>query len=147
MKKKEFIYHNTDGKMAKEKLMLMFNENGYVRIDEADYTALYKNIEEFYHWALQGKKIYKEWMKVFQTDENAINAFLKMLRQANTIEDFINETTEIYKISNVSAEALANLSLSEFTELTVGVIQLRFKYYSLAVEQLGALIQHKKTLQ
>ena len=62
MKKKEIIYHNTDGKMAKEKLMLMFNENGHVRIDEADYTALYKNIEEFYHWALQGKKIYKEWM-------------------------------------------------------------------------------------
>ena len=52
MKKKEIIYHNTDGKMAKEKLMLMFNENGHVRIDEADYTALYKNIEEFYHWAL-----------------------------------------------------------------------------------------------
>ena len=96
MKKKEFIYHNTDGKMAKEKLMLMFNENGHVRIDEADYTALYKNIEEFYHWALQGKKIYKEWMKVFQTDENAINALLQMLRQANTIEDFINETTDIY---------------------------------------------------
>ena len=34
-------------------------------------------------------------MKVFQTDENAINALLQMLRQANTIEDFINETTEI----------------------------------------------------
>ena len=95
MKKKEFIYHNTDGKMAKEKLMLMFNENGHVRIDEADYTALYKNIEEFYHWALQGKKIYKEWMKVFQTDENAINAILQMLRQENTNEDFINETKEI----------------------------------------------------
>ena len=45
MKKKEFIYHNTDGKMAKEKLM--FNENGHIRIDEANYTALYKNIEEF----------------------------------------------------------------------------------------------------
>ena len=112
MKKKEFIYHNTDGKMVKEKLMLMFNENGYVRIDEADYTVLYKNIEEFYNWALQGKKIYKEWMKVFQTDENAINALLQMLRQANTIEDFINETTEIYKLTIVSAEALANLSLS-----------------------------------
>ena len=105
MKKKEIIYHNTDGKMAKEKLMLMFNDNGHVRIDEADYTALYKNIEEFYHWALQGKEIYEEWIKVFQTDENAINALLQMLRQANTIEDFINETTEIYKISTVSASS------------------------------------------
>ena len=147
MKKKEFIYHNTDGKMAKEKLMLMFNENGHVRIDEADYTALYKNIEEFYHWALQGKKIYTEWMKVFQTDENAINALLQMLRQAKTIEDFINETTEIYKISIVSAEALANLSLSEFTGLTLDVIIQSLKYYSVAVEQLGTLIQHKNALQ
>lgn len=146
MKNEEFIYHNIEGKIVKEKLMLMFNDNGHIHIDEADYTALYKNIEELYHWALYGKEIYEEWMKIIKTD-NAINTLLQMLRQANTIEDFIYETTEIYKISNVSAEALANLSLSEFTELTVGVIQLRFKYYSLAVEQLGALIQHKKTLQ
>lgn len=94
MKKKEFIYHNTDGKMAKEKLMLMFNENGHVRIDEADYTALYKNIEELYYWALLGKEIYEEWIKVIQTD-NAVSTLLQMLRQANTIEDFIDETTEI----------------------------------------------------
>ena len=146
MKKKEFIYHNTDGKMAKEKLMLMFNENGHVRIDEADYTALYKNIEELYHWALQGKEIYEEWIKVIQTD-NAINTLLQMLRQANTIEDFINETTEIYKISTVSAEALANLSLSELTGLTLDVITQSLKYYSIAVEQLGTLIQHKNALQ
>ena len=146
MKQKEIIYHNTDGKMAKEKLMLMFNENGHVRIDEADYTALYKNIEELYHWALQGKEIYEEWIKVFQTD-NAINTLLQMLRQANTIEDFINETTEIYKISNVSAEALANLSLSELTGLTLDVIIQSLKYYSIAVEQLGTLIQHKNALQ
>ena len=146
MKKKEFIYHNTDGKMAKEKLMLMFNKNGHVRIDEADYTALYKNIEELYHWALQGKEIYEEWIKVIQTD-NAINTLLQMLRQANTIEDFINETTEIYKISNVSAEALANLSLSELTGLTLDVIIQSLKYYSIAVEQLGTLIQHKNALQ
>lgn len=146
MKKKEIIYHNTDGKMAKEKLMLMFNENGHVRIDEADYTALYKNIEELYHWALQGKEIYEEWIKVIQTD-NAINTLLQMLRQANTIEDFINETTEIYKISTVSAEALANLSLSELTGLTLDVIIQSLKYYSIAVEQLGTLIQHKNALQ
>ena len=146
MKKKEFIYHNTDGKMAKEKLMLMFNENGHIRIDKADYTALYKNIEEFYHWALQGKEIYEEWIKVIQTD-NAINTLLQMLRQANTIEDFINETTEIYKISTVSAEALANLSLSELTGLTLDVITQSLKYYSIAVEQLGTLIQHKNALQ
>ena len=146
MKKKEIIYHNTDGKMAKEKLMLMFNENGHVRIDEADYTVLYKNIEEFYHWALQGKEIYEEWIKVIQTD-NAINTLLQMLRQANTIEDFINETTEIYKISTVSAEALANLSLSELTGLTLDVIINSLKYYSLAVEHLGTLIQHKNALQ
>lgn len=146
MKKKEFIYHNTDGKMAKEKLMLMFNENGHVRIDEADYTALYKNIEELYHWALQGKEIYEEWIKVIQTD-NAINTLLQMLRQANTIEDFINKTTEIYKISTVSAEALANLSLSELTGLTLDVITQSLKYYSIAVEQLGTLIQHKNALQ
>ena len=145
MKKKEFIYHNTDGKMAKEKLMLMFNENGHVRIDEADYTALYKNIEELYHWALQGKEIYEEWIKVIQTD-NAINTLLQMLRQANTIEDFINKTTEIYKISTVSAEALANLSLSELTGLTLDVITQSLKYYSIAVEQLGTLIQHKNAL-
>lgn len=146
MKNEEFIYHNIEGKIVKEKLMLMFNDNGHIHIDEADYTALYKNIEELYHWALYGKEIYEEWMKIIKTD-NAINTLLQMLRQANTIEDFIYETTEIYKISNVSAEALANLSLSEFTELTVGVIQLRFKYYSLAVEQLGALIKHKNALQ
>ena len=146
MKQKEIIYLNTDGKMAKEKLMLMFNENGHIRIDEADYTALYKNIEEFYHWALQGKEIYEEWIKVIQTD-NAINTLLQMLRQANTIEDFINETTEIYKISNVSAEALANLSLSELTGLTLDVIIQSLKYYSIAVEQLGTLIQHKNALQ
>ena len=146
MKEKEIIYHNTDGKMAKEKLMLMFNENGHVRIDEADYTALYKNIEELYHWALQGKGIYEEWIKVIQTD-NAINTLLQMLRQANTIEDFINETTEIYKISTVSAEALANLSLSELTGLTLDVIIQSLKYYSIAVEQLGTLIQHKNALQ
>ena len=146
MKKKEFIYHNTDGKMAQEKLMLMFNENGHVRIDEADYTALYKNIEELYHWALQGKEIYEEWIKVIQTD-NAINTLLQMLRQANTIEDFINKTTEIYKISTVSAEALANLSLSELTGLTLDVITQSLKYYSIAVEQLGTLIQHKNALQ
>ena len=132
--------------MAKEKLMLMFNENGHIRIDEADYTALYKNIEELYHWALQGKEIYEEWIKVIQTD-NAINTLLQMLRQANTIEDFINETTEIYKISNVSAEALANLSLSELTGLTLDVIIQSLKYYSIAVEQLGTLIQHKNALQ
>lgn len=143
MKKKEIIYHNTDDKMVKEKLMLMFNENGHVRIDEADYT---ENIEELYYWALLGKEIYEEWIKVIQTD-NAVSTLLQMLRQANTIEDFIDETTEIYKISNVSAEALANLSLPELTELTVDVIINGFKYYSLAVEQLGALIQHKKTLQ
>lgn len=146
MKNEEFIYHNIEGKIVKEKLMLMFNDNGHIHIDEADYTALYKNIEELYHWALYGKEIYEEWMKIIKTD-NAINTLLQMLRQANTIEDFIYETTEIYKISNVSAEALANLSLSELTELTVGVIQLRFKYYSLAVEQLGALIKHKNALQ
>ncbi len=146
MKNEEFIYHNIEGKIVKEKLMLMFNDNGHIHIDEADYTALYINIEELYLWALYGKEIYEEWMKIIKTD-NAINTLLQMLRQANTIEDFIYETTEIYKISNVSAEALANLSLSELTELTVGVIQLRFKYYSLAVEQLGALIKHKKALQ
>ena len=146
MKKKDIIYHNTNGKMAKEKLMLMFNDNGHVRIDEADYTALYKNIEELYHWALQGKEIYEEWIKVIQTD-NAINTLLQMLRQANTIEDFINETTEIYKISTVSAEALANLSLSELTGLTLDVIIQSLKYYSIAVEHLGALIQHKNALQ
>ena len=146
MKQKEIIYHNIDGKMAKEKLMLMFNENGHIRIDEADYTALYKNIEEFYNWALQGKEIYEEWIKVIQTD-NAINTLLQMLRQANTIEDFINETTEIYKISTVSAEALANLSLSELTGLTLDVIIQSLKYYSIAVEQLGTLIQHKNALQ
>ena len=146
MKKEEFICHNTEGKIVNKKLMLMFNKNGHVRIDEADYTALYKNIEELYHWALQGKEIYEEWIKVIQTD-NAINTLLQMLRQANTIEDFINETTEIYKISNVSAEALANLSLSELTGLTLDVIIQSLKYYSIAVEHLGALIQHKNTLQ
>ena len=83
----------------------------------------------------------------FQTDENAINVLLQMLRQAKTIEDFINETTEIYKISIVSAEALANLSLSELTGLTLDVIIQSLKYYSIAVEQLGKLIQHKNALQ
>jgi|GEM_PF-4656478 len=47
MKNEDFIYHNIEGKIVKEKLMLMFNDNGHIRIDEANYTALYKNIEEF----------------------------------------------------------------------------------------------------
>ena len=88
----------------------------------------------------------EEWIKVIQTD-NAVSTLLQMLRQANTIEDFINETTEIYKISTVSAEALANLSLSELTGLTLDVIIQSLKYYSIAVEQLGTLIQHKNALQ
>lgn len=83
MKKKEFIYHNTDGKIAKEKLMLMFNENGHVRIDEADYTALYKNIEEFYHWALQGKEIYKRMDELSKNMGFEVRYFYKCEEEAD----------------------------------------------------------------
>lgn len=45
MKKKEIIYHNADGIMVKEKLMVMHCESGRVYIDEADYATLYQNIK------------------------------------------------------------------------------------------------------
>ena len=139
MKKKEIIYHNADGIMVKEKLMVMHNESGRVYIDEADYATLYQNIKEVYHCALKGKEIYNGWRKVFQTDQ-VVSELVLTLRQANRLEDFIHQIKEQYKISNDSAEALANLSLSELTKLTIDDITNKYNYYSIAAEKLKPLI-------
>ncbi len=139
MNKKEISYCNDEGQVVKEKLMLMYNESGNISINEADYNALYHNIEEIYHWSLQGKEIYEGWIKVFQTD-NAISKLVQMIRQARTQVDFVREVKKKFKISNDSAEAIANLSLSELTGLTIDSIIHRFNYYSHAVEQLRPLI-------
>jgi len=139
MKKKEIIYHNADGIMVKEKLMVMHSESGRVYIDEADCATLYQNIKEVYHWALKGKEIYNGWRKVFQTDQ-VVSELVLTLRQANRFEDFIHQIKEQYKISNDSAEALANLSLSELTKLTIDDITNKYNYYSFAAEKLKPLI-------
>lgn len=142
MKKKEIIYHNADGIMVKEKLMVMHNESGRVYIDEADYATLYQNIKEVYHWALKGKEIYNGWRKVFQTDQ-AVSKIIQMMMGSREVEDFIHQMRVQYKISNESAEALANMELEELSNLTIDDITNKYNYYSFAVEKLKSLVEYQ----
>lgn len=140
MKKKEVIYYNEDGQRVSEKLMIMSKVNGKVSIEEAGFNTLSANIQEIYHWAIQGKDVYDGWVKVFET-ENAYEDLISIIRRAKTTEECIATIVEKYGISEVSAEALVDLSLPQLTGLILDNIKECQEYYSLAVEQLKPLMQ------
>lgn len=48
MDKKEVIFYNENGDKVVEKLMIMSTECGNVSIEEAEFSALHRNIEEIY---------------------------------------------------------------------------------------------------
>lgn len=140
MSKKEVIYYNEDGQRVVEKLMTMSKVNGKVSIEEADYNALSTNMKEIFHWAVQGKEIYDGWVKVFES-ENAYEDLLSIIRRAKSPKECISSIVEKYNISEVSAEALVDLSLPQLTDTTIENIKECQDYYSLAVEQLKPLMQ------
>lgn len=140
MKKKEVIYYNEGGQQVAEKLMIMSKVNGEVSIAEAKYYTLSANMPEIYHWAVQGKEVYDGWVKVFGT-ENVYEDLISIIRQAKTKEECIATIVEKYGISEVSAEALVDLSLPQLTGLIIDNIKECQEYYSLAVERLKPLMQ------
>ncbi len=142
MKKKEVVYINENGNQVTEKLMVMCTEEGCVTIEEADFSAMYRNVEEIYHWAKQGKEIYEDWSKVFDC-ENPIEDIILINRQANTLSASIDALKSKYNIHQSAAEALVNMSLSELTGLDIEEIQEKLKYYSLAEHQLKTLIDFR----
>ena len=139
MDKKEVIFYNENGDKVVEKLMIMSTECGNVSIEEAEFSALHRNIEEIYHWAKQGEEIYEDWVKVFET-KAAIDDIIVINRRAQTLNDCIEKIQEKYNIRHSSAEALANLSLSALADVSLESIKERFVYYSFAVKQLKPLV-------
>lgn len=140
MKKKEVIYNNEDGQCVTEKLMIMSKANGKVSIEEAGFNTLSSNIQEIYHWAVQGKEVYDGWVKVFGA-ENACEDLISIIRRAKDTNECISTIVEKYNISEVSAEALVDLSLPQLTGLIIDDIKEGQEYYSLAVEQLKPLLR------
>lgn len=140
MKKKEVIYYNEGGQRVAEKLMIMSKVNGEVSIAEAKYNTLSANMPEIYHWAVQGKDVYDGWVKVFET-ENVYDDLISIIRRAKDTRDCVASIVEKYNISEVSAEALADLTLYQITGTTIDNIKECQEYYSLAVEQLKPLMQ------
>lgn len=140
MKKKEVIYYNEGGQRVAEKLMIMSKVNGEVSIAEAKYNTLSANMPEIYHWAVQGKDVYDGWVKVFET-ENVYEDLISIIRRAKDTRDCVASIVEKYNISEVSAEALADLTLYQITGTTIDYIKECQEYYSLAVEQLKPLMQ------
>jgi DNA gyrase/topoisomerase IV subunit A len=120
----------------------MHSESDKVYIDEADYGTLYQNIKEVYHLSLKGKEIYGGWRKVFRTDQ-AVSKIIQMMMGSREVEDFIHQMRVQYKISNESAEALANISLEELSNLTIDDITNKYNYYSFAVEKLKSLVEYQ----
>ena len=86
MKKQEITYVNEDDQQITEKLMVMRKEDGKVRIEETDFSALHCNIEEIFQWAKQGEEIYEDWVKVFET-KAAIDDIIVINRRAQTLND------------------------------------------------------------
>ena len=139
MKKQAITYVNEDDQQITEKLMVMRKEDGKVRIEETDFSALHCNIEEIFQWAKQGEEIYEDWVKVFET-KAAIDDIIVINRRAQTLNDCIEKIQEKYNIRHSSAEALANLSLSALADVSLESIKERFVYYSFAVKQLKPLV-------
>lgn len=139
MEKKEVVYINENGNQVTEKMMVMCTEEGCVTIEEANYSAIYRNVEEIYHWAKQGKEIYEDWSKVFD-NENAVEDIIEISRQAKTISECIDALKNKYNIRQSAAEALVNMYLSQLSGLDINEIQEKLRYYSLAEQQLKTLI-------
>lgn|SRR5574344_348182 len=139
MKKQEVTYVNEDGQQITEKLMVMRKEGGKIRIEEADFPAIHRNMEEIFQWAKQGEEIYEDWVKVFETG-TAIDDIIAINRKARTINDCIEKLQEKYNIRHSSAEALVNLSLSALADADLENMKERLAYYSLAVKQLKPLV-------
>lgn len=78
--------------------MVMRKEDGKVRIEETDFSALHCNIEEIFQWAKQGEEIYEDWVKVFET-KAAIDDIIVINRRAQTLNDCI----EKYKKNTIFA--------------------------------------------
>ena len=128
--------------------MVMSKVNGMVSIEEAGYNTLSANMQEIFHWAVQGKEVYDGWAKVFEMEE-AVDDVISIIRRSTTIKDGIASIVEKYNISDASAEALADLSLPQLTGLELDNIKECQEYYSLVVEQLQplmSLLHNKKDL-
>ncbi len=139
MDKKEVIFYNENGDKVVEKLMIMSTECGNVSIEEAEFSALHRNIEEIYHWAKQGEEIYQDLVKVFDT-ENPIDDVIMINRQSRTLEACIESLQDKYQVRRTTAETLVNMPLSELTDMSLDNIKDSLAYYSLAVKQLRPLI-------
>lgn len=119
--------------------MMMCKERGNVRIEEADFSDLHRNVEEIFHWTKQGEKLYEDWTKVFES-ETAIDDIIVINRKTQTLNNCIEKLQEKYNIRHFSAEALVNLSLSTLIDVSLEYIKERFAYYSSAVQQLNPLV-------
>lgn len=139
MEKKEVTYCNVNGNQVVEKLMIMCTECGNVRIEEADFSSMHRNIEEIYHWAKQGEEIYEDWVKVFNA-ENPIEDIIVINRKSRTLKACMESLQEKYQIRKTAAEALVNMPLSQLSEMNLEDIKGSLAYYSLAVKQLKPLL-------
>lgn len=138
MKKKEVTYYNENGEKVVEKLMVMRTESGDVRIEEADYSSMHRNIEEIYHWAKQSEEIYQDWIKIFDT-EDPIEDVILINRKSCTLEACIESLQKKFQIRKTAAVALVNMPLSQLTDMRLENLKDCLAYYSLAVKQLEPL--------
>ena len=138
MKKKEETYYNENGEKVVEKLMVMRTESGDVRIEEADYSSMHRNIEEIYHWAKQGEEIYQDWIKIFDTEDPIEDVILINMKSC-TLEACIESLQKKFQIRKTAAVALVNMPLSQLTDMRLENLKDCLAYYSLAVKQLEPL--------
>lgn len=139
MPKSGVCYYDEDNNLVKEKLMVMRQVSGTVSVEEANYSNLSSNISELYQWSKQGKAIYKGWIKIFSND-NALEDICSIIRNAKSPLDCQNSISSKYGVSQMSAEALVNISLSQLTSLSLDESTKMYEYYSLAEKQLKALL-------
>ena len=139
MAKSGVCYYDEDNNLVKEKLMVMRQVSGTVSIEEANYSNLSSNISELYQWSKLGKAIYKGWIKILSSD-NALEDICSIIRNAKSPLDCQNSISSKYGVSQMSAEALVNISLSQLTSLSLDESTKMYEYYSLAEKQLKALL-------
>lgn len=122
----------------------MYNKSGTVSVEEADFNRLTANFSEIYQWAQQGKKIYKDWMKIYGKD-NGVEDVVHIIRNAKTLLDCRNSIASKFGVSKMSAEKLAHLTLYQIVGMRYENMKESYELYSLATKQLKPLFEKLKT--
>lgn len=137
MKTKEVKYHDSDGSLIREKLMVRRIVDSKETIEEADYSCLARNIEEMYFLALQGRRLSTGLLKIWK--ENRVDDIIAYIRTAKDRKECIQKISTEFNVTEEVSESVVDMTLTQIVGIELDALVESQKYFEKAVSCLKPL--------